>query len=400
MKKSALALAVIIFLAGLSFAAAPPDDSEFRSGLKSYNQKNYKASAAKFRAYVNKRPDATAYYLLGYSLYKLGKFSEADEFFDEAFLIDPEFSLEKVGLLKKSSGEIIKNAPEQTTSAPVEGAKAAGDTAAAKKPAETGKASAAKTVDTKKTAAPETTAAGAKAPEPQARATQPAPVPPAAAKPAAPAPAAKTPDKKPEPQAAAKPAQPAGTAQPSATATQQPATTATQPAAPAGPAPFVKQPMGNKKINTAIPAVGLGLLMGSIAALGMLFLAIGIGVYVFAGLCLFLIAKKLDVPAPWTAWIPLVNLWTLVTAAGKPAWWIILCFIPVINIFVFVYLYMCITENLGKNKWLGLLVLLPVIQLGFLGWLAFSKTETFAQKETAPTDMPADEEHPDEHPLE
>jgi hypothetical protein len=38
---------------------------------------------------------------------------------------------------------------------------------------------------------------------------------------------------------------------------------------------------------------------------------------------------------------------------------------------------MCITENLGKNKWLGLLMLLPVINFVFIGTLAFSKTEKF-----------------------
>jgi hypothetical protein len=37
---------------------------------------------------------------------------------------------------------------------------------------------------------------------------------------------------------------------------------------------------------------------------------------------------------------------------------------------------MCIAENMGKNKWLGLIVLIPYIgALILLGLLAFSKSE-------------------------
>jgi hypothetical protein len=50
--------------------------------------------------------------------------------------------------------------------------------------------------------------------------------------------------------------------------------------------------------------------------------------------------------------------------------------VPLVNIFVSIYLWMCITENLGRNKWLALLMLLPIINFIFLGILAFSKTGT------------------------
>ena len=108
----------------------------------------------------------------------------------------------------------------------------------------------------------------------------------------------------------------------------------------------------------------------------MIMLVIVLAVYIFCSLCLFLIAKKLNVSAPWTAWVPLVNLWTVVTAAGKPWWWILLMFIPIIGPFIGVYLWMCITENLGKNKWLGLLLLVPIAGFVWMGILAFSKSES------------------------
>ncbi|WP_407079706.1 tetratricopeptide repeat protein [Candidatus Hakubella thermalkaliphila] len=40
--------------------------------------------------------------MLGYALYKLGKFEEAIESFKQAYLLDPDFSLEKAGLIKKT----------------------------------------------------------------------------------------------------------------------------------------------------------------------------------------------------------------------------------------------------------------------------------------------------------
>lgn len=110
------------------------------------------------------------------------------------------------------------------------------------------------------------------------------------------------------------------------------------------------------------------------------FVVVMAALYVYICLCLFLIAKKLNVPSPFYAWIPLIQAWTFVVAAKgadkHPCLWILAMVIPIIGPFVGVYLWICITENLGRNKWLGLLSLLPVVNLGLMGWLAFSKEET------------------------
>jgi TolA-binding protein len=102
MKKIMLSISLVLLVAAFSGAEAA-DDRDFRDGLKYYNGKNYTAAVKKLQAFVDKKPDATAYYLIGYSLYKLRKFSEAEEYFREAYLIDPEFTLEKAGLINKSS---------------------------------------------------------------------------------------------------------------------------------------------------------------------------------------------------------------------------------------------------------------------------------------------------------
>jgi len=110
MKKLGLIIALFLLFSAVSDGAVP-SDQEFRSGLKLYNSKNYKAAVKQFQEYVDKKPDPTAYYLIGYSLYKLGKFSEAEEYFSQAYLIDPEFSLEKAGLIEKTSREIVPKTP-------------------------------------------------------------------------------------------------------------------------------------------------------------------------------------------------------------------------------------------------------------------------------------------------
>jgi hypothetical protein len=328
MKKLGLIIALFLLFSAVSDGAVP-NDREFRIGLKSFNSKNYKAAITQLQEYVNKKPDPTAYYLIGYSLYKLGKFSEADEYFRQAYLIDPEFSLEKVGLIEKTSREIVPKKP-----------------ASPKKPA---------VVSEIKPAKPEE--------------SQPIPVE-KGPQPSKPQPAASVDQKEKGPDTAA----PSTAPKAKAPSQQTPQVPIPAPSAPGmKPLPIPKKVPGDTAPNLA----------GIVAALGMFFFVMVIGLYIYSALCLFLIAKKLDVPAPWTAWIPLVNLWTLVASAGKPAWWLVLCFIPLVNAFVFIYLYMCITENLGKNKWLGLLMLVPVVNLVFIGWLAFSRSESLGSPITA-----------------
>jgi TolA-binding protein len=111
MKKAALVIALCMLLAVAAGATGPMDDKEFRTGLKHYNSRNYKAAVIHFREYAGKHPDPVVYYFIGYSLYELGSFSESNEYFREAFFIDPEFSLEKAGFIKKESVGTATKAP-------------------------------------------------------------------------------------------------------------------------------------------------------------------------------------------------------------------------------------------------------------------------------------------------
>lgn len=94
--------------------------------------------------------------------------------------------------------------------------------------------------------------------------------------------------------------------------------------------------------------------------------------YLYFSLCLFLIARKLNVSAAWVAWVPIFQVWTFLAAAGKPGWWVLLLLVPVVNLIIPAYLWICVAENLGREKWLGLLMLIPIVNLVYLGMLAFS----------------------------
>ena len=57
-----------------------------------YQKGNFKKCIKYLEDYIKMSPDPRAYYLLGYSYYKIKKHTEAMKYFKEVYLIDPEFS--------------------------------------------------------------------------------------------------------------------------------------------------------------------------------------------------------------------------------------------------------------------------------------------------------------------
>ncbi len=96
MKKGFFVIIMIFSLQIMAVAAFA--DTEYDAALKEYYRGHYRDAVIRLKAYVEKKPDAVAYYLIGYSLYELRRFGEAAENFDEAYLIDPNFSPEKLGI--------------------------------------------------------------------------------------------------------------------------------------------------------------------------------------------------------------------------------------------------------------------------------------------------------------
>ncbi len=74
----------------ISFAAA--QENTYEKAWKAYVKKDYKTAVAYLKEYVEKKPDPFAYYLLGYSYYKLKKPDESAKYFREAYTLDPNIS--------------------------------------------------------------------------------------------------------------------------------------------------------------------------------------------------------------------------------------------------------------------------------------------------------------------
>lgn len=102
--------------------------------------------------------------------------------------------------------------------------------------------------------------------------------------------------------------------------------------------------------------------------------------YVYMGLTLMTIAKKLNHESPWLAWIPLANIYLMVKLADLSGWMMLLMFVPLVNIGLAVYIWMKMAERRGFEMWLGILMIVPIAQLIIPGYLAWAEPKTVAKK--------------------
>jgi hypothetical protein len=356
------AVIFLILCLGLLLIADSPFarvDSEYATALKYYNRGNYSKAVTLLKEYVKRHPDASAYYRIGYALYELGRYDEANKYFEESYLVDPEYSFE-VGRQFKKRPET-----EMPVSAPVPAKEKAPVSAVSKEEdVKAGKEVAALQAEAQKKAVQEVQAL-----KPEAK------IAPGPAKPAKPS------------EKMGKP--PSFPARPGVTPPQKKQL----------PGGFQQFPMPEE----GIPGMPTGLI-ALMATLGIIFQIAGLAFWIFFSLCLFLIGRKLQVRHSWIAWVPLLqNYWPLIGAAGKSLKWgllyllvlplvggilgavfamispfaafIVLFIIGIAVFIVYLYLWMLITENLGKNRWLGLLIIVPVVNIIWVAILAFSKTE-------------------------
>ena len=91
-----VALVGSLVLPSLLYAQADP----YEKGLQAYLKRDYRNAARYLKEHVAKKPDAQAYYLLGYANYKLKNKEEAMEYFREAYLVDPQITGKRIGFKK------------------------------------------------------------------------------------------------------------------------------------------------------------------------------------------------------------------------------------------------------------------------------------------------------------
>ena len=117
--------------------------------------------------------------------------------------------------------------------------------------------------------------------------------------------------------------------------------------------------------SRALPALMAGGFM-------MFFLVFALAMYVYVALALSTIAQKTNTENGWLAWIPIANIILMLNIARKPSWWIVLCLIPLVNIVIFIVMWMGIAEARNKPSWWGVLMIVPVVSLIVPGYLAWS----------------------------
>ncbi len=129
-------------------------------------------------------------------------------------------------------------------------------------------------------------------------------------------------------------------------------------------------------------ALSVGGILAMAAAFIGIFLFILLLNYVVGSWATMDIAKRLkEDEIAWYAWVPIANVYLWTRMAQKEWWWMLIVilggFIPGIGSLIImggtIYLWWLIVERMGRPGWLGILMVIPVVNLVALGILAWSK---------------------------
>lgn len=113
MKRFWTAIALILIFVVFGTTVLYAQEAGFEKAAQAYLKKDFKSASDYLKDYVSVKPEPAAYYLLGYSTYLLSKKAigerkrllgiEAADYFNEAYLIEPDFSPKSLsfGKIKK-----------------------------------------------------------------------------------------------------------------------------------------------------------------------------------------------------------------------------------------------------------------------------------------------------------
>ena len=103
---------------------------------------------------------------------------------------------------------------------------------------------------------------------------------------------------------------------------------------------------------------------------------VGIGVLIFYVLIMAFFAfvgwklfEKAGKPG-WAAIVPIYNMVVFLEIVGKPVWWIVLMFIPIVSMIIAIILSIALAERFGKGTGFGIgiaflgIVFLPMLAFG------------------------------------
>ena len=82
----------------------------------------------------------------------------------------------------------------------------------------------------------------------------------------------------------------------------------------------------------------------------------------------------------WAALVPVYNCYILLKIAGKPAWWLLLFFVPLVNVVITIIVSLEIAKTFGKGTGFGI----GLVFLGFIFYPILGFSDAVYQNGTAP----------------
>lgn len=89
---------------------------------------------------------------------------------------------------------------------------------------------------------------------------------------------------------------------------------------------------------------------------------------VFSIYCWYRVFEKAGKPG-WAAIVPIYNVIVFLEVIGKPWWWLLLFFIPVVNLIFGIWAYHLLSKSFGKG--VGFTIGLILVNVIFIAILAF-----------------------------
>lgn len=107
---------------------------------------------------------------------------------------------------------------------------------------------------------------------------------------------------------------------------------------------------------------------GGLAIFGGLFMLFWLALVVLFVASAWKVFTKAGQPG-WAAIIPIYNIIVLLQIVGRPLWWLLLMFIPLVNFVIAILIYIDLAKSFGQSTGfaIGLLLLAPIFWpiLGF-----------------------------------
>ncbi len=93
--------------------------------------------------------------------------------------------------------------------------------------------------------------------------------------------------------------------------------------------------------------------------------------FVYAGASIQELAKDAKTENVWLSWVPIIQFFYCISIVKKPGFWYLLYLVPGVNLVFLALTWMELAKFRNVNKWAGLLILVPGVQILLPGYLAF-----------------------------